>query len=158
MNEILIHDEIELGEHMFGLASNGMTVTAVVFSNYAERLMEYFISDPDIVLESIIYDSCDEREYYVTLSSNMVFNISPVWDFNGDICCQYKTDRMIFGNNVDERIALENRHCEQSHIAFYDDISPCDKDCMENCSYCPYAESIDEISNNLELFDTILSK
>lgn len=158
MNELLIHDEIELGEYMFDLASKGDTVTAVVFSLYAEQLLEYFIADPDIAIKSILFDSCDDREFYVTLSKDLIFDITPVWEDDGDISCKYQTTHMIFGHNVDERIALENRHCEQDIIVYYDDVLPCNKDCIENCNFCSYAKFNDDIANNLELIDTLLSK
>lgn len=157
MKNILIHDGIELGEYMFNLASQGITVTAVVFSNYAEQLMEYFIADPDIVVECVIYDSCDEREYYVTLSKELVFDVAPVWDDKGDISCQYQTDRMIFDHGVNELIKTENLHCEQEKIAY---AAPCEYDCMncyEDCSVCRYAKNNEDIADNLELFDSMLS-
>lgn len=140
-------DYEHLGTVMYELAEDGLVVCSVLSSEQAFELLRELSIYDDVQLGSIHLQNgdyeCYDREYYVTLDTDMVLDIEPAWH-NGDDkhsagYAYNEADVFFFDTNASAAVMLpyQNKTCYELRFGDvdYDEDDICE-DCSEDCSDC----------------------
>ena len=157
MKEKKFYNIFEVGSYMYDVAEGGKTIAAVVFEQDAIDLFQFLI-DYDIEIGAIFIDGDYDKEYYVTLTDELIMNIVPVFIDEGEMLGA-KSDIMLFDGDASSKISFAN-DCEQYEIVydFEEDEDDCCEDCCEDCSNCNKRLAVEALNTALDLFDYILNQ
>lgn len=165
---ITMSDFEHLSTVMYELADSGFVVCSVLSNEQAFELFRELSVYDDVQLGSISlqngdYD-CYDREYYVTLDTDMVLDIVPAWhkgDEKHSAGYTYnEADVFFFDTDAyatvmlpyQDKLCYELRFSDDCDEDTVDDIC---KDCSEDCSTC---EEYDDIFQYLHNIKTILDE
>ena len=144
--EILNFEEYTtIADYMYDEADNGQNVTATLFFDDAVNLMKELIAYECVVVGAIDIAKSEyngyTKEYYVTLSEDMVMDISPAW--NGRIYLNAEPDIMLIDGNASSAI-IRNVPLENCKEIYINDTS-CECDCI--CSDCECQKDFEDVHN-----------
>lgn len=156
MKEKHFEDYIDLGCYMYDIATNEESISSVLFFDDAVELMQDLLEYGDVYVGNILIDSNYAREYYVTLTDELVLNIVPVFDSNNDIV-EEQVDYMLFDEDASSKIAVHNK-CEQYEIVYGDYEDNVCGDCCEDCSNCQRRMTTEALDMALDILDYVLNR
>lgn len=151
----------QFSEFLYNLAQKELTLTAVVHYEKAKDLLFFLSQYDDVELESINlqhenYDGYD-KEYYVTLTSELELYIESVYD--GDNIKECYSDKIFYFEDVNSKIAIANECDCEYEIDFYPEDEDDDEcgDCCYDCSNCPLSEKNEAIASALDFLSFIFN-
>lgn len=158
MKQLRLKNISDLAEYMLEQASNGFNVDAVLFYDEAAALMrEILLYDVDtgyIEIAKSMYAGYT-KEYYVTLSDDLVLSIEPAMSDG-----KYKTsepDLMIIDGNASHHIVddVPVEICRELTLCEDSSRDSCN-DCCGDCSTCDEDSDEDEFEDKIDdLFDNV---
>lgn len=152
MKQLKLKNISDLAEYMLEHASDGLNVDAVLFYDDAASLMrEILLYDVDtgyIEIAKSIYAGYT-KEYYVTLSDDMVLSVEPAMSDG-----KYKTsepDLMIIDGNASHHIVddVPVDICRELTLCESNPDDGCD-DCCGDCSVCDSGSDEDEFEDKID--------
>jgi hypothetical protein len=160
MDIMKFDDYAELGEYLIDTTDDYELVSVVLFKDDIVNLLRWLMEYDNIDLGHI--DIKDEfiddyeKEYYLTIDSDLSISIEPVYDEDGDIVPCY-SDIVLFDGDTSSKIVFANEDCEKIEISIAeeDDEDNCG-DCCYDCGSCPKMAS-QAISSALSMIDYILN-
>ena len=102
MEILFFNDYTEIGEYMYEKANDGCNITATLFLEDTIGLMRDLMSYEDIEIGGIDVAQMEyngySKEYYVTLSEDLVLDVEPAWNVKGYLSAE--PDIMLIDGNA----------------------------------------------------------
>lgn len=127
MDRLIFKNITELGDFMYESAyKQSATISSVLFYDKMIKLFRWLITYEDITIGNINIENKNysgyNREFYVTLDSNLVLDITPVYQSKiSKTSVDYrdiKTDLILYDGDVNSRIAIQNKCMKKFEIVF----------------------------------------
>lgn len=171
MEKLYIEDIADLAKFMVDEASEGHHAIATLFFDRAKELVKELICcNADIgYIELCDYDFNNyEREYYVSLSNDMMLFVEKAWNEEEQLYLQTMPDLMLLDGDASYGIVVANPDADFIELDFVDEVEieieedieietdiefECDaedeiccKKCCCSCSVCEDSEEDDSIA------------
>lgn len=120
MEILFFNGYAEIGEHMYKKANDGCNITATLFLEDAIGLMKDLMSYEDIEIGGVNVAKTEyngySKEYYVTLSEDLVLDVEPAW--NDKCYLSAEPDIMLIDGNANSAIIKDIPHsqCREIYI------------------------------------------
>lgn len=146
MEILFFNDYTEIGEYMYEKANDGCNITATLFLEDTIGLMRDLMSYEDIEIGGIDVAQMEynsySKEYYVTLSEDLVLDVEPAWNVKGYLSAE--PDIMLIDGNASSTIIKDIPHskCREIYIG---------ETQLEECNCEDDSELLDIVFDNAKI-------